>query len=60
MRPMIMSVSQYGISILFRCCYLPRHNCKRHSEDCHECMTCKYCKAEMSALDATRLLRRSR
>lgn len=57
MRPMIMSVSQYGISILFRCCYLPRHNCKRHSEDNHECLTCRYCKAEMSASDATKLMR---
>ena len=56
MRAMVMAISQYNMKILYKCYKLPKHNCKDHSEDCHECLKCKYCKAEMSAADATRLL----
>lgn len=53
---MVMSIAQYGVSVLYRCYKLPRYNCKHHSEDNHECLSCKYCKAEMSGADAHKLL----
>lgn len=56
MNPMVIGVSSKGVNVLYRCYFLPEHNCKNHDKNGSECRTCKYCKAEMSAADATRLL----
>lgn len=56
-RRMTMVVSRNGIGVLFRCFRLPDYGkrCKERDDGDH-CMKCKYCKAEMSGFDATRLL----
>ena len=56
-RRMTIVVSRNGIGILFRCFRLPDYG-KRCDErdDGDHCMKCKYCKAELSGFDATRLL----
>ena len=51
---MIISISRHGYNVDYICCKRPK---KCPDEDTEKCCTCKYCKAEMSAYDATRLLR---
>lgn len=56
-KPMSMVVSRDGIGILYTCYKLPGHGRKcPDRDDGYHCMRCKYCKAEMAAADATRLL----
>ncbi len=54
--PMFISVSRNGISINYRCYKLPGHGKKCPDKNTDVCFKCKYCKAEMSGYDATRLL----
>ena len=52
-----MVISKLGISVEYRCIYLRKPFEIRCSfEDSPTCFTCKYCKAEMSGADATKLL----
>ena len=58
MKRMVISLSCYNINILYKCYngllkYGKR--CKQRDDGSY-CMKCKYCKAEISAYDATRLL----
>lgn len=54
---MILAISRRGIGITYKCYKLPGYGRKCYKRDDGEyCMRCKYCKAEMSAYDATRLL----
>lgn len=56
-KTMSMVVSRDGIGILYTCYKLPGHGRKcPDRDDGYHCMRCKYCKAEMSAGDATKLL----
>ena len=57
-KPMVMSIYSYGISILYKCYRITLgygKKCKQRDDGQH-CMKCDYCKAEMSARDATRML----
>lgn len=55
-KPMIMSVSRNGISVLYRCYKLPGYGRKCPDKDTNKCLRCEYSKAEMSGEDATWLL----
>lgn len=57
---MFMAVSRNGISVFYKCYHLPDHGSRCPNKNTDVCMKCKYCKAEMSATDATRLLHRGR
>ena len=59
-KQMTMIVSRNGIGVHYTCYHLPDYGrrCKER-DDGAICMKCKYCKAEMSAFDATRLLNRA-
>lgn len=57
---MFMAISRGGISVSYKCYHLPGYGKKCPDKYTDKCMTCRYCKAEMSAADATRLLNRSR
>ena len=55
---MTFSITQHGVSVLYNC----RHALLNFGKKCKDknidkCKICKYCKAEMSAYDATKLLR---
>ena len=54
---MVLAISRYNIGITYKCFHLPDYGkrCDDRDDGSH-CMQCKYCKAEMSAFDATRLL----
>ena len=52
---MRFEITKNMISVSYRCRSLKR--CKETDENV--CMRCKYCKAEMSAWDATRLLNKA-
>lgn len=57
MNRMILAISRRGIGITYKCFRLPGYGRKcEQRDDGYYCMRCKYCKAEMSAYDATRLL----
>lgn len=55
---MVLSVTRYNMSILYKC----YNGVLRYGKKCPDrddgthCMMCKYCKAQMSGPDATRLL----
>ena len=53
---MVIGTSRYGINILYRCFKFPFHGKKCKDKNTSMCFKCKYCKAEMSAYDATRLI----
>ena len=55
-RAMTQAVSRNGIGVLYTCYKLPGHGkyCEDNGTD--KCFKCKYCKAEMSAFDATKLI----
>lgn len=56
---MVLAISRNGIGITYKCYKLPGYGRKCDKRDDGEyCMRCKYCKAEMAAFDATRLLNR--
>ena len=55
---MVVSVSHRGISVLYRCFHLPDYGKKCKDRYTDQCYRCRYCKAEMSADDATTLMRR--
>lgn len=54
---MVLAISSKGIGITYKCFHLPDYGkrCDDRDDGSH-CMQCKYCKAEMSAFDATRML----
>lgn len=56
-RPMVIGIARYNMKIPYRCCKLPGYGkkCPDRDDGTH-CMKCKYCKAEMSAEDATKLI----
>lgn len=54
--PMYMSVSHNGILVSYKCYHVPGYGKRCKDKNSDKCMRCKYCKAEMSAIDATRLL----
>lgn len=58
-KPMYLSISHDGISVSYKCYKLPGYGryCPDR-DDGYRCMRCKFCKAEMSAFDATRLINR--
>ena len=56
MGKMVMAVSSRGIGITYRCYYLPDRGKKCPDKNTNECLRCRYCRAEMSAYDATRLM----
>ena len=49
-----MVISKHGIIVQYTCYKRPQ---KCPDSETDKCMTCKFCKAEMDAYDATRLLR---
>lgn len=54
---MSIAVSRYGLSLLYKCYKGPDYGKKcSDRDDGHNCMICKYCKCEMPAYDATKLL----
>ena len=55
---MIIGISRYGMNITYTCYNGVTRYGKKCTlrDDSSYCMRCKYCKAEMSARDATRLL----
>lgn len=54
---MIIALSQFGISIIYTCYNLKLKRGKKcPDKNTNKCMKCKYCKAELSAVDATKLL----
>ena len=55
-RPMCIAISRSGIGILYKC-FKMGHGRNCPDKDSDKCLTCKYAKAEMSAEDATRLMR---
>ena len=56
-KPMVLAISRNGIGILYKCYRLPDKGRKcKEGDGGSRCMKCKYCKAEMSGFDATRLL----
>lgn len=57
---MVQSVSHMGISILYKCFHLPDYGKKCEDRFTQKCYRCKFCRAEMSAEDATTLLERSK
>ena len=58
MKRMTISILRHGMNIFYKC----YNGVLRYGKKCpdrdngHNCMICKYCKAEMGAYDATRLL----
>lgn len=54
---MFIAISRNGISVSYRCYHLPGHGKNCPDKDSDKCLTCRYAKAEMSAEDATRLMR---
>ena len=54
---MVEAVSRRGIRILYKCYRLPDYG-RRCADAFKKCHTCKYCKAEMKAEDATKLMNR--
>lgn len=58
--PMYMSLSRGGITVYYKCYHMPDRGRKCPDKNTDVCMRCKYCRAEMSAADATRLWERSR
>ena len=57
-KPMIIAVARDGVSVLYRCYKLPGYGRKCPDKYSPRCYKCKFCKAEMSAADATKLLGR--
>lgn len=55
---MIIAESRRGISILYRCFRLPDYGKRCADAFTNKCFKCRFCKAEMSAEDATNLLNR--
>lgn len=53
---MVIGVSRYGLSLLYKCYKLPGYGKKCPDRNTDKCFTCKYCKCEMPAFDATQLL----
>jgi len=53
---MRMSISSQGIGVFYRCFRLPDYGKKCPDKNTNKCLRCKYCKAEMRAADATKLL----
>ena len=54
---MTIAMSRYGISVTYNCYNLKlRWGRKCPDKNTDKCFKCEYCKAEMSAKDATRLL----
>ena len=56
MSKMVMAVSSRGIGITYRCYHLPDLGKKCADKNTDKCLRCRYCRAEMSAYDATRLM----
>ena len=56
MRRVSFCVSRHGMTVLYRCFDLPGYGRKCPDRNTDKCYRCKYCKAEMSADDATTLL----
>lgn len=57
MKRMIIAISRNGISVTYKCYKLPGYGWRCQArDDGHICMRCKYCKAEMTAYNATKLL----
>ena len=54
---MTISTIQNGMVITYSCYKLPGHGDKCPDKNTYRCYTCKYCKAQISARDMTRLLR---
>ena len=57
---MFIAMSRYGISVSYKC-YCLKYTVGLFRKKCpdeytNKCMKCKYCKAELSGEDATRLL----
>lgn len=57
-KPMVISVTSDGVKVLYRCYHMPDHGKRCPDRNTKKCMKCKFCKAEMSAEDATRMLNR--
>lgn len=57
MKHMTIALSRHGLSLTYKCFKGPGYGkgCPDRDEGEH-CMKCKYCKCEMPAYDATRLL----
>lgn len=53
---MTIGISRYNINIYYNCYKLPFHGKRCPDRNTSKCFTCKYCKAEMSAANATKLL----
>ena len=53
---MRMAIASKGIRISYRCFKLPGYGKNCPDKNTNKCMRCKYCKAEMRASDATKLL----
>lgn len=53
---MIIATSKLGISITYKCYHFPGNGKKCPDKYTFKCYHCKYCRAELSAHDATRLM----
>lgn len=56
-KPVNISITTKGVSVLYRCYKFPGHGAKCDDRFTDKCYRCRYAKAEMSASDATKLLR---
>lgn len=53
---MLIATSQLGININYKCYRLPDGGRRCKNKNTNVCYTCEYCKAELSAKDATKLI----
>ena len=51
-----IAISSMGIDMLYKCFKLPGYGKKCPDKNTEKCYKCKYCKVEMQAADATKLL----
>lgn len=56
-KPVIIAISKLGISAIYKCYNLKlRRGKKCPDANTNKCMKCNYCRVEMSAFDATKLI----
>lgn len=53
---MVIATSKLGISITYKCYRFPNNGKKCPDKYTSKCYNCQYCRAEMTAHDATRLM----
>ena len=55
-KPMRMALFTKGVHILYKCYKLPGYGKRCPDKNTDKCFKCKFCKVDMNAADATKLL----